>query len=715
MAQNHQSPCIEKWYIIGGFPANRQDAKNCILLSNLDSLQNWKNPDSTSTLWYNGHYTPKYNLLDLKEVFSLSTPDDWKGLFNHDFYLRCDLYADKVEDMFLQVTTAMKSAHFFNGDSLHRTDIQGLNFYPIHIQKGNNRYIVRVTPINDETSIEVALMDSSSVVSQFVNGQSNNIVFPEISPDNKTVTLTNAHQNLIDAEVNLSFTDVDGRELHRMTLKRDTFAYPVPQLRENSVCLCTMEIAGKSVRQPIVCGSYDAMYDHFQRRRQLLGDGNPRSTEIDQLLFRLKFLLEHESRHHDWWWQFKLPPLFYQLEHTFAHLRQEIGEDPNAFNMQFVTYRSPLDGGLQRYLLATPDRVERGRKYPLAIIVRPQVQSHYPFFVSPQFAHQWATNIIQGLANEHQCIIMIPEARMYLDEDLTPMAEAEMQCAIDHVRQHYAIDGRKIYLHGICSGGYRALKMAALNPGQFAAVGVYAPSYMQTTRTDWEERRTLKSLVSNLKDTQIFLFADPNDRHTPPEKYAELIDDCRKCGVPLTVTQKINTELLYNAVVAGREAFDFFDGKCRSTLPDRTARADIGYNADPAVADLYARPFVYVYDHENRSAHYHNFIKCLKDDYGQYMDSPLPLVADDKLTQEMLADKNFFLIGGNFCNSEMQKLVTAARQDGTTHRDGLSVHRHPSDMKRLFVLYDITSKTNQIFRYPWIAGTQQSICPQERP
>ena len=688
---------------MGTMSQELQEADFDAFLSRPFDYLDFHNPDTADALWYNANYTPLYNQLDFREVFGLMSAD---SLLGRTFFIASNLKSEQDTDLYLNIRTGLECEHFLNGRRLTRCDIQGENFYPIHLREGDNPYVAKTRAVGQDTWFEAQIMDSLSVAGMFVNGQSNNIVFPEISPDNKTVTLTNAHRNLLDTEVTLSFTDVDGRELHRMTLKRDTFAYPVPQLRENSVCLCTMEIAGKSVRQPVVCGSYDAMYDHFQRRRQLLGDGNPRSAEIDQLLFRLKFLLDHESRHHDWWWQFKVPPILYQLEHTFAHLRQETGEDPNAFNVQFVTYRSPLDGGLQRYLLVTPDRVERGRKYPLAIIVRPQVQSHYPFFVSPQFAHQWATNIIQGLANEHQCIVMMPEARMYLDEDLTPMAEAEMQCAIDHVRQHYDIDGRKIYLHGICSGGYRALKMAALNPGQFAAVGVYAPSYRQTTRTDWEERRTLKNLVSNLKDTPIFLFADPNDKHTPYEIYEPLIRDCQKYDIPLTVTQKINTELLYNAVVAGREAFEFFDGKVNT----HKQLSSSGSAAGTAIADFYAAPFMYVYSHENNSEHYVKMVKAMSDTYEEYLYTPLPIVEEDDLTDDMIATKNLFLMGNTFHNKDLQALVMAAESECAgilpDSVNSMSLHHSPKDRNRLFIWNRIFPNDGSLLPHPWIDGTK---------
>ena len=692
---------ISSWYILGQIADNFVETHQDSFLTKPFDFYTFLNPDTLNPLWYNGIYTPRYNQLDLKEVFGVTSSD---SLFGKYVYLACNLHSEQDIDLFLNVKSGLECEHFLDGQWLTRRDIQGENFYPIHLRKGENHYVARTKAIGQDTWFEAQVMDSINMASMFANGQSNNILFPEIASATKIGTLTNAHQNLLATDVSLNITDVNGQTIHQFLLVKDTFSYHLPELLENHAYLCTMEIAGQTVRQPIVCGSYDTMFAYFQRRRQHLGDDNPRSAEIDQLLYRTEFLLNHETRHHDWWWQFKLPPLLYQLEHTFAHLDKVIGQDKNDFNVQFVTYKSTLDNGRQRYLLVTPDSVHNGRKYPLVVIVRPHVMNHHHFFTSPQFAHQWAINIVQSLANSHGFIVMMPEARTYLNEDVTPLAEAEFKQALNDVKSHFNVDNERIYLHGICSGGYRALKLAALNPELFAAIGLYTPTYHQPTQNTWESARSLEKLLPNLAGTPIMIFADPNDRHTAFDVYSDLIDDCHTYGIPLTFTQKINTELLYNAVVAGREAFEFFDGKRKEgkTL----ANAPI---QEIAIADLYAQPYSYVYCHDNRSALYRSIVLAMQHEYEDYLDCSMPLLSDDEVDETTIANRNLFLIGDHFCNPHLQQLVASTGNNISDDLSQVSIHYNPNNWKRKFVLYRISAKDKRIMRFPWIIGTRQTF------
>lgn len=692
---NDRETVIDRWNISGPWSAEADTVLwTDFMVGNL-----------TDSVRYVGLYAPKYNLLDFREVYDAERPEQFDSLRGKSLFLSRTLWSDRERNLYLHVSSALSCIHCLNGDTLQRLDIQGLNFYPIHLHRGNNNYAVRVVLTTDDASIEVALTDSGGVASQYVHGQSNNIVLPLVSPSSPRVILTNAHQNVFGQPVHLDFCDVRGKKVYAVDLQRDSMSYDVSGLESGHTYLCTMTLGGQTVRQPIVCGDYDSLYVQLSQQRHKLGGNHLRGKELDQVLYRYGFLLSHETRHRDWWWQFKVPLLAYQVEHTLAHLNSEHGQDSGEFNVQFVTYQSELDGGYQRYLLVTPNQVDRNQKYPLVVLVRPQVESHYRFFTSPQFTHQWALNIVQSLANQHQCIVMMPEARMYQTEDLIPMASAEMLLAIEDVKQHYPIDTERLYLHGICTGGYRALKMAALHPGLFAAVGVYAPTYHQQTQNSWENRHTLSALLPNLKGTPVLLFADPNDRHTPPERYVDLISDAQRYGVPLTCVQKRNTELLYNAVVAGREAFDFFDGKRRQ---DKTLSTNpLVYDYQPAVLDMYAEPFVYVYDHDNPSRRYRHIIEHIQQDYEEYMDSPLPLVPDNQVTWDMMSSKNIFLIGNEFCNPELQKLVDAARQEGDYPSGSLSIHRHPQYSNRLFLFWNLDSHTTRIMQYPWIDATDK--------
>ena len=116
-----------------------------------------------------------------------------------------------------------------------------------------------------------------------------------------------------------------------------------------------------------------------------------RTTETDQLLHRFRFLLSHPSRTDDWWWQFKIGQLVYEIDRLSCHENDTDGQPDLDPNIRFVTYRSELDGGIQRYLLATPNPPLAGSSpLPLVVVIRPDIEIHHHFLTCPQIARQWA-------------------------------------------------------------------------------------------------------------------------------------------------------------------------------------------------------------------------------------------------------------------------------------------------------------------------------------
>jgi hypothetical protein len=574
--------------------------------------------------------------------------------------------------------------------------------------------LIKATAQTNDYTIESTILNKESVAETYVNTQSNNIILPEISPDNKIIRLTNAHCNLFDKTVKLQIFDVYGKKKYETNLNKDSMSYRIPSLKENTSYICTMTIEGKAVRQAILFGNFDNTYMKFVALRNQLSNSHPRANEIDQILYRLKFLLNHETRKSDWWWQFKIAPLTYQLELIFANLNGKHSSDKNEFNIQFVTYNSKLDGGIQRYLLATPNKILKGKKYSLVIVIRPHVDNHHHFFTSPQLTHQWAINILQSLANSHNFIVMMPEARMYHNENITPFIEAEIKLAIEDVKQRYNLDENKIYLHGICSGGYRALRMATENPGMFAALGLYTPMYHESYKSDYTRKHSLENMLPKLSGTSIMLFADPFDKHTPYFIYSDLIEDCKKNGIPLEFSQKINTELLYNTLVVGEEAFDFFDGKIKSNFRSAEEKLD----TENVIFEMYSKPFIYVYNSCDQSDYYRKWVARTKKDYEKYFFSKLPIVADKDVDERLMKTKNIFFIGDHFENPIINNCINKIKKQSpelfTVGTNCISIHPSPIDSKKKIVIYNSYSGDPSYFKYPWIDGIREYFKSNEK-
>ena len=551
---------LTDWNVCGSFTIEEDSLLKDSFLVNPHHFMNLYKADTAQIKKYSGLYHPLYNQLDLKEVFHVQPDDTTHILQDKITYLHCEIISDADVLAYVEVKTSMECVQFLNADTLRRRDIQGLNIYPFHLKKGHNDYIVKTKCTGNDYSFESTIYDSISVAKLYADGQSCNIIYPEIDSLSHIVMLTNAHQNVVDLPVTLQFYDVYGDSLcNRIVVQPDSFTYFVDGMENNKSYICEMTIGDHAVRQPVLCGKDDNAYARFVEMRKQLPDNHPRVAEIDQVLYRLNFLLNHPTRYDgDWWWQFKISPLTYQLEHTFAHLDSTYGEDDSEANIQFITYQSEIDDSLQRYILARPNKIDRSKRLPLVVVIRPNIENLHHFFACPQLARQWAVNQMQSLSNKYGFLIMMPEIRTYLNEDLLPIAEEELKLAIKDVQKHYPVDLARLFLHANCSGGYRALRMATDYPEMFKAIALYAPVYHRDFEDKWSNEHKPELSIKNLKRTPMLIHGDPIDTHSPCSLYKDLIEDCQKRDIPLTLSIKRNSGQFYNVVLVGEEALDFF-------------------------------------------------------------------------------------------------------------------------------------------------------------
>ncbi len=526
------------------------------------SLLSWEISDTfPDNRHRSGVFTPRYGMMDFREVYDIA-PDDTSGVLGgRSTDACCHIQVPIDTTLYLRMDCAMPYALLLGGDTLRRKDISGLNIYALPLREGQNELTAHFVMDGDDLSFEATLCDSLTVGRIFADGQSGNIVYALVN-DSRDVLLTNAHQNVLDAPVTVQVHDVAGQLLKIFILQRDTFVYPVHEMEWGKSYMFSMTLAGRTVRQPVLCGKDDDALVRFQVLLDSLPAQHPRRDEITEVLFRLDFLLHHPSRYKgDWWWQFKIPTVTYQLEHAFAHLDADYGAKDTEPNIVFVSYRSTQDDSLQHYLLARPNRIEPKERLPLVVVIRPCNQNLYHFFSSPQLARQWAVNQLQAMAERFHCLILMPEMRTQLGEDITSRAEREFHIALQHVQDHYPVDTERIYLHANCSGGYRALKIATMNPGIFRAIGLYAPVYHCPYSEQWSKESAPELHLRELKGTPMFIQGDPLDTHSPYSNYKDLIDDSNCYDIPLTLMLKRNSGKAYNVVLVGIEAMEFILAK----------------------------------------------------------------------------------------------------------------------------------------------------------
>lgn len=720
--------CLDDWNVYGPFTVRQDSAlMRDFAVSHRLSLPA-ERQDTTVKLWHNGAYHPRYGQLDLREVFGIGVTDTTRILERTVTYLSCTIKSDKDKNLFLHVNTRMRCKGYVNGDSLTRIDIKDMDIYPVHLKAGDNTLLVRTQGVKGKYWYEATLYDSTRMAGLYAEEHTGNIVYPVISND--SIVLTDNHQTITNHSIKLFFSDAYGNKTPEMVLRKGTVKYHVPALQKDRAYICSMVMGGDTVRQPVMTYAIDGVEPRFTAMRDSLPCGHPRLDEIDQLRYRVwKLGTVSGKMREDRWFPFKMPWLAYQLEHIFAHIDGTYGNDDDEYNFKFLTYRSELDGCLQRYILVTPNNVDRGRKYPLVVVMRPCSEKRYHLFFSPQISHQFVVNDLQVVADRYGSFVIMPEARMMLNEDLTPFADTEMRLAIADAQEHYNIDPDRIYLHANCSGGYRALRFAAYNPDMFAAIALYAPVYRRNDGENVNMACAPETMLANLRNVPLLIFGDPVDTHSPVSVYADLLKDCDRHHIPYRLALRRNSGQGYHGyhrLLVGREACDFFKDKSRAH------RAHVKYRFpvnDTTVADFYRRPFIYVYNAVDTSAVYRRLVADVRREYESYLYSRLPidndtvtcrmpLVPDTRVTHRMLAEKNVFLIGEDFgCHNVMAFAREVAKGKPRVRAEEvmLTATENPYNSGGMALLYTSGrgSRFKHLISYPWRHGFRRTMIKEQ--
>ena len=100
----------------------------------------------------------------------------------------------------------------------------------------------------------------------------------------------------------------------------------------------------------------------------------------------------------------------------------------------------------------------------------------------------------------------------------------------------------------------------------------------------------------------------------------------------------------------------------------------------------------------------------MQEDYEEYMNTPLPLMAEEELNDKLLNSKNLFLIGHEFGSSRLSELVDSVRRAEPElieeRRNSISIHKNSFNNK-LFVIYSSQPQDPSYFKYPWIDGMER--------
>lgn len=735
---------LNKWDIAGPITPINNDTtvnlldKDQLSLFNLTEKEFFSNPYDVDKQISSDKRTFHHALdgvIDLRDIFNVSNQDTL--LVNRaTTYLYCNIPTEQDINCYLLVKPTFLFSVWLNGEKLPDSDIPEFNRFSLRLKTGNNYLMLKTIGFPEFLDIEALVCKKEALAQEYTKKQMGIIARPILGEKTDTLALDKLHQNLLDSTEHFwDFHDTKGNLVLRQSLIRDSIVYDVSTLNNNQSYLSTIRIGNNTLSQPILIGDPDEIYAKFNHLKELLDNNSYLRDQLNEMLYRLNVLLNHESRNEDWWWPLKIAHIAYEIENIFENREEPDLIEKHSWGVQFKTYRSEIDNNIQRYMLITPDTGAKMEKMPLVVVVRPFIENHHHFFTSPQVSRYWSLAHAKALANSYGFAIIMPEIRLYSNEDLIPFAESEILYTLNRIQKDYQIDPDRIYLQGNCSAGYRALRIATQHPDLFAAVGLYAPVYHSPFNNVWSNSLKPEDLLENLNQIPLFLHFDFKDTHSPYSLFKDFIKDCKTKKMDLTLSTKKHSGGDYNVFLVGEEAFSFFRDKRRNhentnfnysfkggerTIHGNTASSidnEVILNLDDKqtgisktkkiIADLFAEPFLFVFNSSNNSDEYSALVESIKSEYADYLFSALPLVGCNEITESDLSNKNLFFIGDSFDNkaiSDMLKLLTFSQNDRIGKRTiSQTVHVNPINPQKLIVVYKSSDATpfKHRINFPW--------------
>ncbi len=666
--------------------------------------------------FFNDIYHSKESIIDFNQIKKTDKNDSL--IRGSAIYFYCNIKSMNNVNIYLLTRSSngirvwLNSKMIYSSNENKGFELTFSEYIPLHLKKGNNYLVIKKINLSNEVLFEGILCNKDTMIKQYSKSTTGLILYPSIITNN-TLCFARNHQQVLDTVLSLSIYSLKDDSTFSYDLKSLSTRLSISNLEDNCSYYACFKIGDQVFSQPFYKGNPDEALNRFLQKQSRINN-NALLIQADALIYRLKALLNHESRKDDWWWQLKVSSVIYELDNLYQNFSNKDQFMLHSSGIQMKAYLSKLDNTIQYYLLITPDKMTSAGKIPLVLVMRPYIENHHHFLTSPQMARYWSLTNAKYLANKYHYAIIMPAGRLYSNEELIPMAEIETIQALNDVQQYCNVDINKIYLHGNCLAGYRCLSLACRYPNKFAAIGLYAPIYRAISKNEWIIRNSPKNNINNLREIPIMLHFDPLDSHTPYIELESLIDDCGKNKVNISLSSSTHSGLHYNVLLVGEEAFSFFQGKERAVSSRRKEEKKI--IREKIIADLFSQPFVFVYDSSNKSEQYKQVVDSIKNEYEDYFFSKIPLITSDSLNLQSIINKNIFFIGHKFNNQEIKNLISKLpliighnhiRVDGKNYNIDHCMFQvildNPYNKNKSIVVYssNTTDDLSHIIKTPW--------------
>lgn len=173
-----------------------------------------------------------------------------------------------------------------------------------------------------------------------------------------------------------------------------------------------------------------------------------------------------------------------------------------------------LEGGdTVRYTLSIPKSFSPGEKVPLIIAL------HYGGDVIPWYGKGYLTILVEPALWKLGAVIAAPDCPSPAGWD-NPRSEAAVLALMNHLKQHYTIDDKKVVLTGFSLGGIGTWYLAARYPDLFSA----AIPMSAMPRPDVAEA---------VRDIPVYVIHSTGDEIFPVKRLEEVVEKLKIRGLPV--------------------------------------------------------------------------------------------------------------------------------------------------------------------------------------
>ncbi|HEX8461654.1 MAG TPA: PHB depolymerase family esterase [Segetibacter sp.] len=453
----------------------------------------------------------------------------------------------------------------------------------VHLNKGPNEVVVKI--YNSANSNWGFHLDVSSVnyVRKYAIGVNYYSIFSNyLVKENEKLHLKIEFPSFVPtaSKVKLQVFDTKNNRVisYGLPAGRNEWKVPVRRLPAGAY-RCVLTTDADTIEQKMVYGDFQKVFLDYQLQAKALSTNDMEAINTETLCKRFLYLDDFGKRNgFNEGLERKISGALFELGEINAKLAAKLKPFKGIPGLHIRGFRSAIDGGVDNYMVAVPDKYDGKKSLPL-VVMMPYVTKQAPFIESWHVADIDRIELITKLCNRYNFAAIWPSSRIYKEYNLNPIVSAATFEAINAVKKDYSIDAKRLYLYGDCSGGMEALLIAARYPDIFAAIGVEGPDlsytksgtagYNETFPLAWVNQNNLLKLAENYQHIPTLIIHTKKDEKADYALSKILADSIKKYDGTVELNNlnnatKTNKIKMISEGIIISKIFEFYKNKQQS-------------------------------------------------------------------------------------------------------------------------------------------------------